>query len=234
MAAIARKNVTDRTDFTAKGFEKKVKYDLTARQVVNMQHIVNSDFEDYDDYRHGDFCRTGIEEDYTTWYGLFHTNILNELGKNDDYKEKIISMTRLLTEAESAANRFIPEEVQRHLRNNLQPGPGHCPVTTILISTPAFEDKTQEMFFHNLIGYVKEKIDFGPSVSIVTNGQSPNRDEISIAFVCNNFPIRYLKSLPSLKERYDQSLSDPKLHAAFKLHIENNYKDLPSLEVEES
>lgn len=234
MAAIARKNVTDHMDFTAKDFKKKVMCDLTARQVANCRHIVNMDFEYHDDYRHGDFFRTGREEDYINWYNLFHTDILNELGRNDDYEDKIISMTRLVAESESAASRFIPEEVQRHLRNNLQPGPGHCPVTTILISTPAFEDKTQEMFFHNLIGYVKEKIDFGPSVSIVTNEQSPNRDEISIAFVCNNFPIRYLKSLPSLKERYDQFMSDPKLHAAYKLHIENNYKDLPSLEVEES
>lgn len=234
MAAIARKNVTDCMDFTAKVLGERVMYDLTVRWVANCQNDINMYFEDQDDYHRGDFCRTGVEEDNTNWYSLFHTDILNELRRNDYYKDQIISMIRLVAEAESAASCFIPEEVRKHLRNNAEQWPGHSPVTTILISAPAFEDKTQEMFFHDLIGYIKGKIDFGPSVSIVTNEESPNRDEVSLAFVCNNFPIRYLKVLPALKERYDQSMNDPKLHAAYKLHIENNYKDMPSLEGEDS
>ena len=59
-----------------------------------------------------------------------------------------------------------------------------------------------------------------------------NCDEIVIATAYVIFSIRYLDSLPKLKEQYDNLINKLGQQSISTLHTEDSFADLPSLEVD--
>lgn len=149
-----------------------------------------------------------------------------------NYKEMTSTIRAAL---ESACNSISMNgiEVGKVVRNNFTPweNPAIKPFTTVLVNIPHPTSAEDEELFNQFSEILLSLR--GSNMNISFNNNYGNKDEIVIASVTTNFPLRFLSSLPELKARYDQLMSDDRRQAFCMLWTEDSFVDLPSLEVEE-
>lgn len=163
---------------------------------------------------------------------LFETTLLQQLIKYQHDDKELTSIIRAALESVCDNISMNDNEVDRVVRNNLTPweNPASKPFTTLLVSIPKPTSAKESEISHKLSEIIL--LLCCNNMNICINCNYGNKDEIAIASVTTKFPLRYLNSLPELKNRYDQLIKDDRLQASCMLWTEDGFADLPSLEVE--
>ena len=157
---------------------------------------------------------------------LFGVNIVGALereysGKDDDLKTFIHN----LVQAAGSYLDFDPQEVNRSA-----PGvPSGTPtkISQFMVILPKAQEYAK--FADNLKGIFRQQLRGDIPAEIIESDSKPH--EITLVTLTNLFPLRYVKSLRFLKERYDQRLTqtDRPDRVKLELHGEGDGSQYPPL-----
>ena len=162
---------------------------------------------------------------------ILKTNLLQEMNTQFPTTESLITLIR---GALSAAGNNIPlneEETMKVVRNSPLPDSAwQKPAEVILVRLPRphVANKKEQYITEKLKALIIENC--GTTQIEIDNG-APDMQEISVAHVCVNFPLRCIDSLHELKQQYDELMVNEK--SMYILHTEDSFTNLPSLEIEE-
>jgi len=163
---------------------------------------------------------------------LFSAGILEEILRSAIGGNRLDDMLRTAISGAAVRTLLNNNEMLRAIRNN--PLPTDIIVdlgrTMALVRIPQPTNRHEEELSEQLTATARALGNHEWQVEI--NNHSSNRDEISIATVCANFPLRCLSSLPDIKQQYDDLIANNGQQAVRTLHTEDSFACLPSLEVE--
>lgn len=161
---------------------------------------------------------------------IMKTNILQELDKKFPTTDSLSSCIRQVLQKACNNIQLNDCETMKVVRNNPMPGdPWLRPHETILVRIPHPTNEREKFTSERLTALFKANCDF---TNVMIDDEAPETQEISIASIRTNFPLRCVMSLPDLKQQYDQLMSNEKHRSIYMLHTEDSFIDLPSLEVE--
>jgi hypothetical protein len=157
-------------------------------------------------------------------------NILSIIEDQYPTKEHLIQATRQAIEKANEHISFNDCEKMKAVRNNPLPNdPWQRPHETILVRIPHATNEREILTSERLAALFKANCGF---TNVIIDPEAPETQEISIVSIHTNFPLRCVKSLPDLKQRYDDLISNRGTQAVNMLHTEDAFENLPSLEVE--
>ena len=162
---------------------------------------------------------------------LFSAGILEEILRSSIDRNRLDDMFRTAINAAAVRTLLNSNEMLMAIRNNPLPtgivvGLGR---TMALVRIPRPTNGHEEELSEWLTATVMALGNHDWQMEI--NNHSYNRDEISMATVCTNFPLRCLVSLPALKEQYAFLIANNSQEAMRMLHTEDFLAELPSLEI---
>ena len=162
---------------------------------------------------------------------LINRNILEQLNEQYHSDDDLKLFTKKIIEQSGVFLSFNPTEISRHITNNENPQPGKSINRKIvLISLPKVEGNEQvQRFANKLIIALKDAVTGGVKVEVDMNGVRKN--EMTITCISYCFPMRVLKELPFLKEKFDYLVNNPdkSLENRTVLHTEGTGELFPSL-----
>ena len=216
LTALTRKRIFEEEQQPIRRLVSDIRHELKPQHLISLYYdtILQADMEHCDPER------------------LFSTGILQEIQSMPIDSSRLDDMLRTAMSAADVSPLLNDNEMLKAVRNN--------PFTA---DVAGFGRACTLVCVHQpTTGREKELIDeFTTAVRalgnhdrqmVEINNHSDNCDEISIATVCSGFPLRCLKSLPKLKNQYDELLSHNGQQAVAVLHTEDSFTELPSLEVE--
>lgn len=163
---------------------------------------------------------------------LFSAGIFEEILRSSVDRNRLADMLRTAMDAVGVRSLLNDNEMLKDIHNNPLPtdmaGFGR---TNTLVRIPQPTDGQEEELSEWLSASVRALGNQEWQMEI--SNHSDNRDEISIASVRMNFPLRFIDYLPNLKQQYDQLMANERQQAKYMLHTEDAFTNLPSLEVEE-
>lgn len=156
-------------------------------------------------------------------------NLLSIIEDQYPTEERLSQILRQAIEKANEHIRFNDSEKMRAVRNNPLPGsyPWSIPHTVTLVRIPRAKTIVEETFSQKLADVVDAL-----SFNAIIDSRSDFEGEIIVASVVTCFTLRYIKSLPDLKEQYDSLMGNREKQAANMLHTEDAFENLPSLEIE--
>ena len=161
---------------------------------------------------------------------LINRNILEQLSEQYSNQDDLRAFAKDLIEKSGVFATFNYNEINRAVNNNPIPEIGISIYNKIvLINLPNIEGKEKVQRFANKFSEILKSCVSGVSVKVDTNGK--NQNEITILSIVNNFPLRVLKDLPLLKEKYDFLTTNERssLENRTILHTEGTGENFPNL-----
>lgn len=157
-------------------------------------------------------------------------NILSIIEAQHPTEEWLSQNLRQALEKTNEHISFNDCETMKVVRNNPLPNdPWLRPHETILVRIPHATNGREELTSERLTALLKANCGF---TNVIIDTDAPETQEISIVSIRTNFPLRCVKSLPDLKQQYDDLISNRGTQAQNMLHTEDSFDDLPSLEIE--
>ena len=158
-------------------------------------------------------------------------NILSIIEAQHPTEEHLIQTMRQAIEKANVHISFNDCEMMKVVRNNPLPNESWLlrPHETILVRIPHATNEREKLTSERLAALFKANCGF---TNVIIDTEAPETQEISIASIRTNFPLRCVKSLPDLKQQYDDLISNRGTQAVNMLHTEDSFADLPSLEIE--
>lgn len=140
---------------------------------------------------------------------LINRNILEQLNEQYHSDDELKAFAKKLIEQSGVFLTFNPTEINRAIKNNPIPQPGlNIDRKIVLINLPKAEGNEQiQKFAGKLKDALIDAVTGGVQVKVDMNGTLKN--EMTIASITYCFPIRVLKDLPFMKEKYDYLISNP-------------------------
>ncbi len=163
---------------------------------------------------------------------LFSAGILEEMLRSSIDRNSLDEMLRTAINAAAVRTLLNNNELLMAIHNNPLPTDTFMSLgrTMALVRIPQPTNRHEEELSEQLTAEVRALGNHEWQMEI--NSHSDNRDEISIATVCANFPLRCLRSLPDIKLQYDELIANNGQQAVRTLYTEDSFANLPSLEVE--
>ena len=161
---------------------------------------------------------------------ILKTNVLQEVRTQFPTTEALTSFVRTALAKVCDNIQLNDNEVLNAVRNN--PLPYDCRVSphkSILVRIPYADNEEEKFCSERFKAIVSDNCH---TTQVVVDTEGPDVQEISIACVCTNFPLRCIKSLPGIRQQYDDLIANNGLQAVWMLHTEDSFANLPSLEVE--
>lgn len=163
---------------------------------------------------------------------LFSAGILEEMLRSSIDRNSLDEMLRTAINAAAVRTLLNNNELLMAIHNNPLPTDTFMSLgrTMAPVRIPQPMNGHEEELSEQLTAEVRALGNHEWQMEI--NSHSDNRDEISIATVCANFPLRCLRSLPDIKLQYDELIANNGQQAVRTLYTEDSFANLPSLEVE--
>lgn len=162
---------------------------------------------------------------------LINRNILEQLNEKFHTEDELKMFAKKVIEQSGVFLTFDPSEISRAALNNPIPQQGRNIYRKIvLINLPKTEGNEQiQKFAGRLKSALVNAVTGGVEVQVDMNGSRKN--EMTIASITYCFPIRVLKDLPYLKEKYDYLVNNPNdgYQNRVVLHTEGTGNDFPDL-----
>lgn len=160
---------------------------------------------------------------------LINRNILEQLSEQYHTDDELKTFAKKIIEQSGVFLTTSQTEINRAIGNNPIPEPGStidCKV--VLINLPKTEGDEQR-FANKLKDALMNAVTGGVHVYVDMNGTRKN--EMTIASINYCFPIRILKDLPYLKEKYDYLMNNPNVARQNRivLHTEGTGENFPDL-----
>lgn len=161
---------------------------------------------------------------------VLRTNILREMDIQFSTTDSLTSNIRQVLQKACDNIQLNDCETMKVVRNNPLPNdPWLRPHETILVRIPHATNERERLTSERLAALFKANCGF---TNVIIDTEAPETQEISIASIRTNFPLRCVKSLPDLKQQYDDLISNRGTQAVNMLHTEDAFENLPSLEIE--
>ena len=161
---------------------------------------------------------------------ILKTNVLQEVMTQFPTTAALTSFIRTALAGVCDSTQLNDRETLRAVCNNPLPHePWVSPHKYILVLLPYADNKEEKLSSEKFKAILSANC-YTTQVEVDTEG--PDAQEISIACICTNFPLRSIKSLPDIKLQYDDLIANNGLQAVRMLHTEDSFACLPSLEVE--
>ncbi|GAE82795.1 tubulin-like doman-containing protein [Bacteroides reticulotermitis] len=162
---------------------------------------------------------------------LINRNILEQLNEQYRSDDDLRAFAKKIIEQSGVFLTFSPTENNRAIKNNPIPQPGlNIDRKIVLINLPKAEGNEQiQKFAGKLKDALINAVTGGVQVKVDMNGVLKN--EMTIACITYCFPIRVLKELPFMKEKYDYLVTNPNEARQNRtvLHTEGTGESFPSL-----
>lgn len=140
---------------------------------------------------------------------LINRNILEQLNEQYHSDDELKVFAKKIIEQSGVFLTFSPTEINRAIKNNPIPQPGqNIDRKIVLINLPTTEGNEQiQRFAGRLKDALINAVSGGVLVKVDMNGSRKN--EMTIASIAYCFPLRVLKDLPFMKEKYDYLVNNP-------------------------
>ena len=162
---------------------------------------------------------------------LINRNILEQLNEEYHSEDDLKVFAKKIIEQSGVFLTFNPTEINRAIKNNPIPLAGeNISRKIVLINLPKVEGNEQvQRFAMKLKDALQNAVTGGVNVCVDMNGRRKN--EITIANITYCFPIRVLKDLPFMQEKYDYLTNNPNEARQNRtvLHTEGTGELFPSL-----
>lgn len=158
------------------------------------------------------------------------SNILREIDIQFPTIDSLTSSIRQVLQKSCDNIQLNDCETMKVVRNNPLPNdPLLRPHETILVRIPHATNEREKLTSERLAALFKANCGF---TNVIIDTEATETQEISIASIRTNFPLRCVKSLPDLKQQYDDLINNRGTQAQNILHTEDAFENLPSLEIE--
>lgn len=162
---------------------------------------------------------------------IINRNILEQLNEKYHSDDELKTFAKKLIDQSGVFLTFNQTEINQAVTNNSAPKPGsniNCKI--VLINLPKAEGNEQiQKFAVKLKNALINAVTGGVLVAVDMNGTRKN--EMTIASITYCFPIRVLKEISFMKEKYDYLVNNPNEARQNRtvLHTEGTGESFPSL-----
>lgn len=162
---------------------------------------------------------------------LINRNIMEQLNEQFKTEDELKMFAKKLIEQSGVFMNFNDTEIRRAVKNNPIPEPGRTILRKrILINLPRTEGNEQIQKFAEKLKQALVESASG-SVEIYVDDNGTQKNEMTVASITYCFPLRALRDLPALKEKYDYLINNENEARQNKtvLHTEGTGENLPEL-----